>query len=189
MNSNINHLQIVDELAKCIALRESAIHDPERTGRSIMLARAAHKVFPKSCHTEMGWPASAFPMFVRARSTLCSGCDISSRRAETESQRMGTLLLTRWTQSLFDGAAAMESLGFIDDDGMPPWDYWLGIVTPNSTTPTLLSWVPEPHRESVDAAVCSDAGESMSWAHIDSQSRLHALGWGNRLEDCSVSPD
>src|SRR5208282_5169560 len=73
--------------------------------RSHQLADAAKKVFPDSCHTPFGQSlVAAFDEFLHLRATLSPVSGLTVERAPNELRRHGSLLVTDWTGSLFDGA-------------------------------------------------------------------------------------
>lgn len=66
--------------------------------------------------------------------------------------------------NLADGAAAMVSNGYFDDDNIPPWDTWLMYSPAYSGEAKLISWVPPELTECVDYAMRCNAEECLYWA-------------------------
>jgi len=152
--------------------------------RSRQLADAAQKVFPDSCHTRFS-PSlvAAFDEFRRLREKLRPVSGLTIGRVANELRRPGSLLVTDWAASLFDGALTPDTHGFMNDDGMPPWDTWLALVdVPNVQGPAcLLSWVPYWLSERIDLAIQVDAAESLSWLFIEDNLTFMLNGWGQSV--------
>jgi hypothetical protein len=73
--------------------------------RSPELAKSAHSVFPKSCHTPFdGALSERFDTFARTRLKLGPPLPGAAERARDELQRRDAFLVVDWTASLFDGA-------------------------------------------------------------------------------------
>lgn len=87
---------------------------------------------------------------------------------------------TDWNKSLFDGALTPETRGFIDEDGMPPWDCWLGIrpVANSVTGSCLVSWVPQWLSDEVDFGIRVDAAECLAWAELVMDDHIAVKQWG-----------
>lgn len=153
--------------------------------RTEALKKAALAVFPFSCHTMFtGSMVAAFQDFDALRNRLVRQAPRRAQRnpdtVKREMQRPRSLLVTDWSASLFDGALEPETQGFIDHDGMPPWDTWLDLIQVESAFGPccLLSWVPEWFSKKVDFAIEADAAGSLSWLMVDGDQRLHLIGWG-----------
>lgn len=181
---------ITEQLRICLSWcgnRISAVPDIDdisSTFRSRELSKHALNVFPKSCHTKHSdFILHAFSDFTAQRARLIS--DLASDIA-AELPRPKSLLIFNWHCSLFDGAATAETLGFLDDDYMPPWDTWLAILpVPELSygTHCLLSWVPEALADRIDGGIIVDPAESLSWCSISSNGKLIIHGWGNVVND------
>ncbi|MEZ6101720.1 MAG: hypothetical protein R3E01_22530 [Pirellulaceae bacterium] len=154
------------------------------TFRSRELATAAQRVFPESCFTNFSQQVvDRFREFTDERESLITA-PLSVINAEFHRPR--SLLMFKWQCSLFDGAATIASLGFLNDDYMPPWDTWLQIVETTSEEPescVLISWVPEPIGPYVNAGIIADPAESMSWCSLSSAGRIVPHGWGQPWGD------
>jgi hypothetical protein len=89
-------------------------------------------------------------------------------------------MLFNWRASLFDGALQYESKGFFDDNGLPPWDTWCGILQVASAeiVYALVSYVPPTMSDLVSKAVNADASESLSWLQFDENEVAFIVGWG-----------
>lgn len=149
--------------------------------RSPDLRAAAAAVFPDSCHTEYSNHLSdAFHQFLETRKHLVSVLQWKSEDGIEEVQRPKSLLLTDWRKSLFDSVLSAETDGFIDDDGMPPWDTWVALAQVNGSIGgyCLASWVPPEFSDVVNACIEVDAAECLSWLRIDRMGRVLLNGWG-----------
>ncbi|MGH7135590.1 MAG: hypothetical protein ACREHD_07610, partial [Pirellulales bacterium] len=159
--------------------------------RSEALKDAALAVFPSSCHTTFnGTLVEAFRDFDALRRQLIRTqrkLRVAAPTVRRELGRPRSLLVTDWSASLFDGALEPETRGFVDHDGMPPWDTWLDLIqVERSFGPCcLLSWVPAWLSDSVDLAIQADAAESLSWLAVDDHQKLDLNGWGKgwKLEE------
>jgi hypothetical protein len=175
-------------LRKCLrwqayqrAQTHPAINIPADVFRSSSLAVAARRVFPKSCHTlQSPLVIDEFSRFIDERENLCDGTSCDSAVLEAELFRSRALLITDWSRSLFDGSAASETDGFIDEDSMPPWDCWLDLMELDGGSASLLSWVPLIVASKVDVAIVADAGRCMSWLKVGPDNTIQLLGWGER---------
>lgn len=72
----------------------------------------------------------------------------------------GRRLLCDPFASLSDGAACVQSAGFFDNHNVPPWDTWVCVAGVSC----LLSWVPPPYVELVNAGVEVNPEECIVWA-------------------------
>jgi hypothetical protein len=154
--------------------------------RSQALQEAANKVFPFSCHTQFSQSLlEAFDHFLLVRQKMNPKPKVSSEEVLEELRRPRSLLLTDWSASLFDGALAPETLGFINDDCMPPWDTWMALVQVGGShgLVCLLSWVPVWLSEKVDFAIRVDAAKCLSWLVIQDHDKMFANGWGESWKD------
>jgi hypothetical protein len=156
--------------------------------RSEALADAARKVLPESCHTKSDAKVEqAFCAFQDLRKSLL-GCGGRKELQEThianEILRPKSLLITDWAASLFDGAVAVETSNFIDEDYIPPWDTWVGIVTLESVSSrmTLVSWVPWWLSDKMDEALGFDPAECQSWVRVGHGGRLLVNGCGQAAQ-------
>lgn len=154
------------------------------TFRSPTLAAAAQRVFPESCHTKFSQEVvDRFHEFTGERASLVT---VRPTEVAAELHRPRSLLLFKWRYSLFDGAATPESLGFLNDDYMPPWDTWLQLLPTTTDEPEscgLVSWVPEPIGPYVNAGIIVDPAESMSWCSLSSGGKIMLRGWGQPWGD------
>lgn len=151
--------------------------------RSQSLALAAQSVFPDSCHTTFDHNLEKrFEAFLTERKSLLSTSHFDDDDVASEVNREKSLLITDWSKSLFDGAVAPETEGFIDEDCMPPWDTWVALVkTRNSFgTACLLSWVPIWLSDKVDFGIQVDAAECLSWLELGNGSIPRLTGWGSK---------
>lgn len=162
-------------------------HDVAHVFRSQQLRKAANDVFPYSCHTLFSESlVTEFERFLRERSkSIPDANKMSSEEVRQELQRRQSLLLTDWSASLFDGALTPETNGFIDDNGMPPWDTWICLLqaTDSKGIACLLSWIPSWLAEKVDLAVRADAANSLSWLVVREDGKLQLHGWGKGWEE------
>ncbi len=99
---------------------------------------------------------------------------------ESETHRSRALLLTDWTSSLSDGASAVASRGFIDQDNIPPWDTWLALMDVRFAADTpkmvLVSWVPRWATELVGEAIEVNPEACLAWAGV-SGGEIVATDW------------
>lgn len=169
-------------LAWCHRRIQPAMSPEETAGafRSAELAEAARRVLPQSCHT-LPSPivVESFDSFGRRRQELLGEASIGPDVLIRECRRTGSLLVTDWAASLFDGAVSPETHGFIDDDCIPPWDTWLGLIRAPGAVGELclLSWVPKPLSQNVNLGVRVDAAECLSWLSVEEEA-TRLLGWG-----------
>ena len=134
-------------------------------------------LFPNSCHTEYSKSfLNAFRDFQSARKELV---ELPVKPGSLIEPR--SIIAFDWRYSLFDGAATPESLGYFDDDYMPPWDTWL-IPTNQSGHSAddcyLLAWVPPVLAPYVERGVIVDPAESLSWCATTREGKLELIGWG-----------
>lgn len=67
--------------------------------------------------------------------------------------------------NLADGAAALVSHGYFDDDNVPPWDTWVVYIPADAGEPgKLISWVPPQLFKLVDDAIQVNPEECIYWA-------------------------
>lgn len=180
---------IREKLSDCLAFaRWKSTQSASRSMevRSASLAKAAGEVFPNSCHTP---PArgvcNVFEAFRRERNSLCSEIVCSDEDVIAEMSRPRALFATEWSRSLFDGAAAFESSGFIDVESMPPWDYWVDVCDcgDEGSCMCLISWVPMEFAVQVDSAIAVDPSQCMSWLVCRSVRDMALHGWGAKWSD------
>lgn len=87
----------------------------------------------------------------------------------------GRLLAFTPDGTLSDGAAAVATYGFFDDDNVPAWDTWIWYVTNDFvskpehwcggvTDSYLLSWVPDSLVEVVASGIWVNPEECIRWA-------------------------
>lgn len=132
-----------------------------KTFRSDRLKEYAEAVFPDSCHTPLSdGLMEKFNQFLQARHKHLLKMQVLPEMIQAEWERPMSLLATNWSLSLFDGALEPETDGFINFDGMPPWDTWVGIFENN-----LISWVPQWMSKKINNAILIDAAESISWVN------------------------
>jgi|GEM_PF-4682311 len=151
--------------------------------RSPSLRLKAMSVFPDSCHTDYTAELEhQFAIFIQAKSRKTTSQPLDINLVRREVQRDGSLLITDWQASLFDGAMTPETDGFLNEDGMPPWDTWCALVkVPGSVGGVcLLSWVPKWLSEKVDFAILVDAASSLSWLKLAGNESPVLSGWGER---------
>lgn len=79
--------------------------------------------------------------------------------------RGGRLLVYFPDQELADGAAEVESRGFLDVNNAPPWDAWVAFVqlAPDSGDSHLLAWVPPEFLALVEAGIRVNPEECITW--------------------------
>lgn len=63
-------------------------------------------------------------------------------RADDSRLDSGRLLVMFCEETLFDGAAEVESQGLFDVDNYPPWDTWVAITRHPSRGAILIAWIP-----------------------------------------------
>lgn len=98
----------------------------------------------------------------------------------------GRLLLFYPDDTLFDGAAELESGGFFDTENVPAWDTWVWVqdddrphAGPPASGPYLVCWVPPHLLAAADAGVRVNPEECIRWAaDVDTllTRRLRAAG-------------
>ncbi len=148
--------------------------------RSLELEGSANLVFPASCHTQFSTDmAQAFNQLHLKRSALVQERNL--KEPQCSSFPSPHLLVVDWRRSLFDGACSPITSGFINDDCIPPWDTWLGIVSLQNKNVIhgLLCWIPTALIESVNDALTIDAAQCMSWVK-ETQTGTTIVGWGKR---------
>ncbi|MFM7075882.1 MAG: hypothetical protein ACKO3G_07435 [Planctomycetaceae bacterium] len=137
----------------------------------------AANLFPESCHSRF-----TTAMLRRMDDLHERRIDILADRRELviDLESGGRLLLVNWSESLFDGAGAVVTRGFLDDDGMPGWDTWVRIVRLDRAEGTygLVCWVPPGLVASVDDAMRVDPARCMTWLEPDRDGVLTISGWG-----------
>ncbi len=149
--------------------------------------RAAFRVEP--------WPDAAsetvtFGRFIQARRQLLEGRAVgtvlSHEEVTRELVRPRALLLADWQASVWDGASAAVSAGFVDLHDVPGWDTWLALVElpdfASGDGPThfcLVSWVPVWAAALVEEAIKFNPSRCLSWAAISTDG-ITAKGWGDR---------
>ena len=89
----------------------------------------------------------------------------------------GDLLIFSPDQTLFDGAAAIESGKFFDNNNIPPWDTWICFLqVPNAlsvsgdvpvTHDILVCWVPPELLDLVDNGISVNPERCIDWARND----------------------
>jgi hypothetical protein len=126
-----------------------------------------------------------FELFLEARKGLSMAHDVDSCSPYKEISRAKSLLVTDWRRSLFDGVLSIETLGFFDEDGMPPWDTWLALLKVEESLGKhcLLSWVPSEVSDLVDMAIPIDAAMCLSWLCFGQADKLWLNGWGKHWEE------
>jgi hypothetical protein len=159
--------------------------DPSRIAgvfRRKELESAANLVLPESVHTD--WSPEvrhAFESFLDVRIEALDHPRIGDRVVHEELLRPEALLICDWQASLFDGAMTPLTDGFINGDGLPPWDTWIGLVQcPDAPVGPccLLSWVPRWMADGVDSAITIDAARCLSWGRFDNNHHIQVVGWG-----------
>jgi hypothetical protein len=149
--------------------------------RSRKLESAAKSVFPLSCATRLNESTTReFDQFLRLRADLAASQFVSDQIVAAEVRRPMSLLVTDWSASLTDGAMTPETDGFIDEEGMPPWDTWVAFLQVEGAhgLMCLLSWVPVWMSRRVDFAIQVDAAESLSWLLVQQKGPVRINGFG-----------
>jgi hypothetical protein len=169
--------------------------------RSRILARPALRFLEEDVRACYGagyrvesWPDSApgtdaaFTRFLAARRDALAAQDTRlwpmTAEVKQEMARPRALLLTNWQRSVWDGASASASAGWVDLCDIPGWDTWIAVI--DIPIPTiegtlnercLVSWVPSWAAELIDEAICFNPVECLSWAKLTTTG-LGAAGWG-----------
>lgn len=180
-----NVAELCEQLATCIAWCGGRLSSVDETDdlstsfRSQELTSVASDLFPTSCHTEYSKLfLDAFRKFQSARKQLV---ELSIQPESLSNIEPRSIIAFDWRYSLFDGAATPESLGYFDDDYMPPWDTWL-IPTSQSGHSAdgcyLLAWVPPILAPYVERGIIVDPAESLSWCTATRDGKLELIGWG-----------
>lgn len=90
--------------------------------------------------------------------------------------RGGRLLVYFPDQELADGAAEVESRGFLDVNNAPPWDTWVAFIQHvGSGQSHLISWVPREFLALADAGIRVNPEECILWlddADVDLKKQL-----------------
>ena len=152
--------------------------------RSDAFGELAQRVLPQSCHTPFSsGMAEAFSGLLGQKVMILRDQEAASRVRVNVGYPL-SLLLVRWRDSMFDGACAPETYGYINEDGIPGWDTWVAIVSlaREQEGYALLCWVPPELCRDVDSAIALDAAASMSWLAFDRHCRPLIVGWGRRWE-------
>jgi hypothetical protein len=155
--------------------------DLTRKFRSQEFEDAANDVFPTSCHTSFTSSlVTAFDKFLDVRKRAVLKNRIGDEEIRRELSRSKSLLVTDWSASLFDAVMTPETDGFIDKEGMPPWDTWICLIEAADShgIACLLSWVPSWLAENMDSAIRVDAASSLSWIVVSEEGNLQLNGWG-----------
>lgn len=150
--------------------------------RSERLKASAELVFPQSCHTQFSNEMyCSFDGFHQDRISH-TDVDKGDQCIATSQETPPRLLMVDWQRSLFDGACTPMTNGFLNDDCMPGWDSWIGLVSLAEAEGGhgLLCWVPGKLVEGVNDALTIDAAECMSWVR-ESEAGISVIGWGTCL--------
>lgn len=87
----------------------------------------------------------------------------------------GRLLIYFPDLELADGAAELESRGFLDVNNAPPWDTWVAFIQHGqSNWSHLISWVPREFVPLADAGIRVNPEECILWldeAEVDLKKR------------------
>jgi hypothetical protein len=90
--------------------------------------------------------------------------------------RGGRLLIYFPDQELADGAAEVESRGFLDVNNAPPWDTWVAFIQHEKSAQShLISWVPPEFLPLADAGIRVNPEECILWlddADVDLRKQL-----------------
>lgn len=84
---------------------------------------------------------------------------LGARPRSGTAELTGRLLAFRFRETLSDGAAEEATEGWLDENNLPPWDAWVGLLDAD----TLLSWVAPVLVEKVDRAIAVNAESCLSW--------------------------
>jgi uncharacterized protein (TIGR02996 family) len=103
------------------------------------------------------------------RAKLLSECE---PRSPVSDLTGGRLLLFDPDGTLSDGAALVESDGFLDVDNVPAWDTWVFYFDDRTSEETgwapfasyLVAWVPPACVDAVDAGIRVNPEECIAWA-------------------------
>lgn len=175
--------QLRVSLAWCAKRELPPDRDYSNTFRSSTLAAHAARAFPDSCHTKYSAKmADAFAEFTRHRTSQVTTAIQDNAAAELTRPR--SLLAFNWRSSLFDGAATPQTLGFLNDDYMPPWDTWLHIVCISELDYDpycLISWVPQSLAGEINSGIVVDPAESLSWCTVSPTGTIILHGWGKPI--------
>jgi len=92
--------------------------------------------------------------------------------------RGGRLLIYFPDQELADGAAEVESRGFLDVNNAPPWDTWVAFIHHDRSEQShLIAWVPPEFLPLADAGIRVNPEECILWlddAAVELNKRLAA---------------
>lgn len=92
------------------------------------------------------------------RSELLRAAGATAPTLVNVNQGGGRMLTYVPSESLFDGAAEVQSKGFFDYDNAPPWDTWIAY-----SDRTLLSWVPGELVPLVQLGIDVNPEECIRW--------------------------
>jgi hypothetical protein len=144
VETSMEHLDLLTafrhSLAEAIAwcATRATISDPERCLRTTALEPG-----PLDYHLSVPQRQECVARLVQARSRLLQEAGVYPLTPATELAG-GHLLVFYPDETLSDGAAAVGSRRFFDDDNVPPWDSWVLYVA-DPLHPTrqtyLVSWV------------------------------------------------
>ena len=146
--------------------------------RSAELAAKAAAAFPEQSSSNLEAARIEVDRFVQGRASLVSfGQKKSSFTLEDagrELARPQSLLLFRPELSLFDGAAAVVTERFFDDEYFSPWDTWLRVTPCNGGRSLgLLSWVPRWAASRADDAMLASPTECLCWVRVADNTLEH----------------
>ena len=158
------------------------LSDPERAFRSEALRPAstfwylARDKWPPTAEHLRSRKAAIDTLAETRRNLLTAGWEArnapASRRPAADLAG-GRLLLYRPDENLQDGAAALASERFLNDDNEPPWDTWIAYVAHaelrgnEAPSSYLLSWAPPIFLNLAAAGVRVNPEECIVWADTE----------------------
>ncbi|WP_343690024.1 hypothetical protein [Chitinophaga sp.] len=78
----------------------------------------------------------------------------------------GCILAFRIDNTLCDGAAAVETFGFLDDDNCPPVDTWGYLHRTSHADRVLFAWIPDQFVNLVDNSIAVNPEGCIEWLDV-----------------------
>lgn len=78
----------------------------------------------------------------------------------------GCILVFHVDDTLWHGAARVETAGFIDDYNFPPVDTWFYLHKDASSESVLFAWIPEPFVHAVDNGIAVNPEGCIKWMDV-----------------------
>jgi len=141
----------------------------ERIRRTIAWCRGrVSPAEPETClRTAQTRPRHFEPnYFSTVRHVAASRYGVNERAVPPGSLEGGRLLIYFPDLDLADGAAEVESGGYLDVNNAPPWDTWIAMVLDaggDAKSPYLVSWVPREFLSAVQKGIDVNPEQCILW--------------------------